>query len=225
MGERLRPRTQFVIALSISTLASVGLLVYGAHRDGNWNFLYLVWNLFLAWVPLLFSFWLLSCLQRKLWSSWEALVATLLWLVFLPNSFYMISDLIHLQDVPSANVLYDAVMLMSFVFTSLTLGIASLYLVHQQLRRRIGAWRSGRSIATILLLCSFAIYLGRDLRWNSWDILVNPAGLLFDVSDRFVHPHTYPDMFLTTFTFWVLLLSIYSLVWRATRLLRENVRA
>jgi uncharacterized membrane protein len=214
-------RIQFVLALGVSTLVSVGLFAYGAWRNHSLDYDYLVWNLFLAWLPLVFAVRLASLLRRKLWSSWEALGVSLLWLVFLPNSFYMISDFIHLQEVQRVDVLYDALMFTSFIYTGVALGFSSLYLVHLQLRRRLSVKASAGWIAGTLLICSSAVYVGRDLRWNSWDVLVNPGGLLFDVSDRLQHPAAYPQMLVTIITFFILLASMYSLLWRVTRLIRQ----
>jgi uncharacterized membrane protein len=215
------PRAQFIIALLISSLVSVGLFAYTAWRDQSLLNAYLVWNLFLAWVPLVLALRLMTVLRRKLWSSWEALLTTFLWLVFLPNSFYMISDFIHLRDVPKTDILYDSVMYASFVFTGVILGFSSLYLVHLQLRRRFSARMAVLWVWLVLLLCSVAIYMGRDLRWNTWDILVNPGGLLFDISDRVQHPAAYPQMLLIIGAFFVLLVSMYNLVWHGTRLFRS----
>jgi uncharacterized membrane protein len=214
-------RIQFVLALGVSTLVSVGLFGYGAWRNHSLDYDYLVWNLFLAWLPLVFAVRLASLLRRKLWSSWEALGVSLLWLVFLPNSFYMISDFIHLQEVQRVDVLYDALMFTSFIYTGVALGFSSLYLVHLQLRRRLSAKASAGWIAGTLLICSSAVYVGRDLRWNSWDVLVNPGGLLFDVSDRLQHPAAYPQMLVTIITFFILLASMYSLLCRGTRFIRQ----
>lgn len=215
-----RPRAQFGAMLLASSLASVSLFLYGALRNHSWRFAYFMWNLFLAWLPLLFASWLLSILRRKLWSSWEALAASILWLLFLPNSFYMISDYIHLSQVQRVDVVYDAVMFTSFIFVGVFLGVASLYLVHTEFRKRFTRLGSTLWLAAIFLLCSFAIYLGRDLRWNSWDVFTNPTGLLFDISDRLLHPSAYPQMFVTIIAFFVLIASMYGLSWKAVQLLR-----
>jgi uncharacterized membrane protein len=213
------PRTQYIIALGFSTLTSLALFAYGAWRNRSLDFDYLVWNLFLAWLPLIFAVRLVTVLQRKLWSSWEAAITSLLWLVFLPNSFYMISDFIHLQDVQRVNILYDTVMFTSFIYTGVVLGFSSLYLIHMQFRHRFTRLTSSAWIATMLLISSAAVYVGRDLRWNSWDVLTNPGGLLFDLSDRVLHPAQYPQMLLAIVSFFVLLLSMYGLLWRGARLL------
>jgi len=196
------------------TGVSVGLFLAGALANRNLQFGYLLWNLFLAWLPLLVALVLLRALRTRLWSSWEMLGLTLLWLLLLPNSFYMISDFVHIQEVTRHNLLYDVVMFTSFIFTASLLGFSSLYMVQAQLRRRVNLRTSAIVTGVIILLCSFAIYLGRDLRWNSWDVLVNPAGILFDVSDHFIHPFQHGDMFTTTISFFVLIGSLYVVGWQ-----------
>jgi uncharacterized membrane protein len=216
------PRTQFLLALVQATIVAVGLFAFRALRNGNDAYSYLVWNLFLAWLPLLFALWLTKTLRHKLWSSWEATGVSTLWLLFLPNSFYMISDFIHLKGISTVDLLYDTVMFTAFIYLGLALGFSSLYLVHIQLKKRYNARSAAMMIAGVLLLASFAIYLGRDLRWNSWDILTNPAGLLFDISDRLLVPSGYGTIAITVLSFFALLASMYAVVWCAVRLVRKS---
>jgi uncharacterized membrane protein len=167
---------------------------------------------------------LLTVLKTKLWSSWEGLATSIAWLIFLPNSFYMISDFIHLQEVQRVDILYDALMFTSFIYTGVVLGFSSLYLVHLQLRRRLDVQQAVFWAGVTLLICSIAIYIGRDLRWNSWDIFTNPGGLLFDISERLQHVTNYPQMLLTIATFFVLLSSMYAIMWSGARFLRSGGR-
>lgn len=208
--------------LLLSTVVSVGLFAGGVIRNNNDAYSYMVWNLFLAWIPLLLMVWLLHILVRKRWSSWQGIAVSVVWLGFLPNSFYMVTDYIHLADAPRVDILYDAVMLTSFVLNGLILGYLSLYLFHVELRRRLPSLNVRAVITAILLMCSFAIYMGRDLRWNTWDVFLNPAGILFDVSDRFLHPSAYPDMFVTVSTFFVLLGTFYYVMWKALDSVRQG---
>lgn len=222
MMKRRLPRTEYLLALGLSSLVSVGFFGYGAWRNHSLEFDYLIWNLFLAWLPLLFAVRLTTVLRHKAWSSWEGIGFSFLWLIFLPNSFYMISDFIHLQDVQRVDILYDTIMFTSFIYTGVVLGFSSLYLVQQEFTRHLSRKGTAAWLAGILLICSSAIYLGRDLRWNSWDVLTNPGGLLFDVSDRLIHPTSYPHMLITIATFFVLLCSMYVLVLRGIQLLRST---
>lgn len=208
------------MALALASLASIVLYLVGSITNHSREFSYLVWNLFLAWVPLGLSLLLLKVLKKNLWSSWIAIIVTLLWVSFLPNSFYMISDFIHVQDIPRVDLLYDVVMFCSFIFNGVLLGFFSLYGVHRALLTRVKFYSAHMTIAGVLLLCSFAIYIGRELRWNTWDILVNPGGLLVDVSSRLLDPAGYPDAVATTAIFFVLLGSVYVVVWQSARMLR-----
>jgi len=211
---RFSPRERVIISVIELTVVSIVLFVAGAVANRSLQFSYLIWNLFLAWLPLLIALWLLKMLQVRHWSSGFMMVVTLFWLLLLPNSFYMISDFVHIQDVLRHNLLYDVVMFASFIFTGVLLGFSGLYMVHVELRKRVTLRSSSIVIGVVLLLCSFAIYLGRDLRWNSWDVLVNPAGILFDLSDHFIHPLQHGDMFTTTGSFFVLLGSLYVVGWQ-----------
>ena len=209
--------------LFLSSLVSIGLFIVGSLMNHNFGYWFIAWNLFLAWLPLLFMLWLQRMLRHRRWSSWPGIALSVLWLGFLPNSFYIITDYIHLQDSVSADILYDATMLTSFVMTGLILGFVSLYLFHMELRKRMPPQTANRFIALILLLSSFAIYLGRDLRWNSWDLFLNPAGILFDVSDRVIAPTSYPEMYVTTGSFFVLLGMFYLVTWHVVRAVKLNM--
>lgn len=202
------------LALGISSLVSVLLYVLGAVSNHSTVFGYMIWNLFLAWLPVVFAVWLGRSLYHRLWSNWLPLLLTVLWLGFLPNSFYMISDFIHVQEVRRVDLLYDIVMFASFILNGVILGFLSVYLVHGQLLRRVRRPMATTLIGLVLLLCSFAVYLGRDLRWNTWDILINPTGVLLGVSDPIVNPHAHPQAFTTTITFFVLLASLYVVVYQ-----------
>ena len=210
----------FLGALLYLTGVSVSFFIAGAISNHSFNFWYLSWNLFLAWLPVVFALWLIKTLDHHAWSSLRGLGITLLWLGFLPNSFYIVSDFIHLQDYQRIDLVYDTVMFSSFVLTGLLLGYTSLYMVHKQLMRRLsrkGAWGI---IAGVMFICSFAIYLGRDLRWNTWDVLINPAGILFDTSDVIAHPSIHYLALTTTCTFFLFLMSFYIAAWQLVRTLR-----
>jgi uncharacterized membrane protein len=215
-------RQRLMLALGVSSFISVGLFVTRALQYETSRYIFLNWNLFLAWLPLAFAWWLYSYVQKNRWVSWQGVVLTLLWLGFLPNSFYLVSDLIHLQTTQASNGLYDVVMLMSFAWNGLVLGFFSLFLTHQLLLKRLQPRVAHSIIASVLLVCSFAIYLGRYLRWSTWDVLVNPAGVLFDVSDRFINPVSHGQTFGTTLTFFLLLGSMYLVIWQAIRTVRES---
>jgi len=210
----LSPRERVVTSLGGLTVISAVLFVIGAFASGSFQLWYLLWNLFLAWLPFVIMIALLRSLRTRVWSSGRLLVLTLLWLVFLPNSFYMISDFVHVPDLARRDLLYGVVVFTVCIFTATMLGFCSLYMVHAELKKRVSMRTCSILVAIIIFLCSFAIYLGRDLRWNSWDVLLNPAGILFDVSDNLLHPLQHGDMFTTTISFFVLISSLYVVGWQ-----------
>jgi uncharacterized membrane protein len=225
MINKLPWQFQLGAVLLLPSFASLILFTWGYLSESNFDYRYLLPNLFLAWLPLVFIFWLIKILDRKRWSSWEGLTASILWLLFLPNSFYIISDLIHLQEANSSTVTYDALMMSGFVFTGLALGFSSLYIFHSELTKRLKPNIALIWLALIILACSFAIYIGRDLRWNSWDALFRPGWLLLDISDSLITPGTYAVLLRTTFSFWLLLSSFYGAVLWIVKLFSHSRQA
>ena len=213
---------RIINALLFSSLASFLLFVWRAYSLGSTNYWYLNWNLFLAWIPLILSYWLIRYLDTGSWKSWQAITITALWLLFLPNSFYIATDFIHLQQNVHNSLLFDVALLLSFTFNGFLLGYLSVYAVHRALLRRLSSRTAHGLIALVFLLCGFAIYIGRYLRWNTWDILINPAGVLFDVSDRFINPAVHEQTFRTTGLFFVLIGVFYVVVWHLFSVLQSS---
>lgn len=201
----------------------VGLILYGfsALINHDLAFSYLLWNLLLAWIPLLASLHLLTVLGKKLWSSWEAMFWSFIWIIFLPNSFYMISDYIHLQYTTVDNAVYYAVTFTSIIFSAVLMGLFSLYLVHLELQKRFSSYQAGLYIGLVLVTCSVAIYIGRDLRWNSWDILTNPWGLILDFGVHLVSWGSSLALVQTTGLFFILIGSMYLVAWNGLKLFRQ----
>src|SRR5579875_743120 len=115
-------RERYIFTLGVASLASLAFYLFSVLRLHGFFYDYLPINLILAWIPFLLTLRLSSVLKHKLWSSWEALILSLLWLLFLPNAFYMVSDFIHLQTVPANDIGFDAVMFALFINVALALG-------------------------------------------------------------------------------------------------------
>lgn len=203
-----------LIALGITNAVSISLFLMRVLGSRSTRYNFLIWNLLLAWIPVGLAFWLKVRLTKHRWLSTDNLLLTAFWLVFLPNSFYLVSDLVHIRATGEVNILFDAVLFMSFILNGLIGGIISLYMVHSELLKRLPRVRAHQIVTGVILLCSFAIYLGRYLRWNTWDIVVSPVGLLFDASEPLFNPTAHPQAFLTTLTFFMLICSMYLVAWQ-----------
>ncbi len=208
--------------LLLSSGVSLALLIVRIVVSESWRLSFLWWNLFLAWIPLLLAVWLESLVATKKTPTVKELLVGLVWLFFLPNSFYIITDLIHLQSSGEVSLLYDTALITSFVVNGLLLGFISVYIVHKIILGYVSEHIAYWLIQLALLLSGFAIYLGRYLRWNSWDVVINPMGLLFDVSDRIVNPGSYMLTFVVTLVFYILLGSSYAVIYRLVKILRNG---
>jgi len=209
-------------AMILSVATTIVLLIVEIIKAHSDYYIFLLTNLILAFLPLIVAYFLAKRLKKTPWLSFVNILLTLLWLGFLPNSFYMVTDLIHAQDSVSIDLLYNIVMIMFCIFNSLVAGYMSLYIIHWELLKRFYYKHAHTIIGLVILICSFAIYLGRFLRWNSWDVIVSPAGILFDVSDTITNPSTHPELLTTTVTFFLLLGIIYIVAWQLLGLVRKT---
>jgi uncharacterized membrane protein len=209
----------FAIPLVVSSALSVTLSVVRVIESQNLRYWFLIWNLFLAWLPLAFIYWLHNSLKKRSWLHWSSLLLTFLWLGFLPNSFYLVTDFIHLKQTFEVSLLFDAVLFMTYAWNGLILGFISVIIFHLQLLKRFRAQICNLILGGIFLLCSFAIYLGRYLAWNTWDILINPVGILSDLGNRIVAPASHRGTYSTTILFFACLCVMYYVIYKLMRAL------
>ena len=189
MYKQLIKTNQFQISLFMGVLSifCFGLSLFRVEFSGTKHFLFLNWNLFLAFVP-----WLLTVIlsmSQNLQKSRLAVFGMLgVWLLFFPNASYILTDLFHLSHRSSMPIWFDLVLILSFAWTGLLYGFLSLWnleeLMERFLSKRMITWIS----VFLLFVSSFGIYIGRYLRWNSWDILHHPGRLMGDVGDRLINP-------------------------------------
>ncbi|PWS30828.1 DUF1361 domain-containing protein [Pedobacter paludis] len=169
-------------------------------------FLFLNWNLFLAFIPwVISSFMVLNNLNKK----FSLIILIISWILFFPNSPYILTDLFHLRLHGSVPIWFDLIQILSFAWTGLVYGFISLMDIEKLLSSRLNKKWVNSLVVSFLFLSSFGIYLGRYLRWNSWDIISNPLGLAGDIFDRFVNPSSHPRTWGMTLLMGVLLNMMY----------------
>jgi uncharacterized membrane protein len=156
------------------------------------HFLFLPWNLFLAWLPLLFALTALHLGRLRGWRSWKPWLAAAAWLVFFPNAPYIFTDLIHLRPTGDHRFWLDLIMILLFAWPGFVVGCLSLRMLHAEVSTRLGFLTGWLFAGATCGLAGIGVYIGRFLRWNSWDILVNPVGLGFDLLGFVGHPATHP---------------------------------
>lgn len=201
---------------SLSGLCIVAY-VYRVLITQSFRFGFVFENLALAWLGLVFGWLLVEGLKNRRWLSWQNIGLTVLWLIFLPNTWYVLTDFLHVFPTGEVSELYDIVLISILVINGFILGFASLFLVHRELLKRRDTIKSALFIAAAILVASFGIYLGRELRWNSWDVITNPGGLALNVSDSFIDPFGHRQALKVTGLFFILICSVYFALWSFLR--------
>ncbi len=183
-GLRESGRLNYTVFLFAISLYCIMLSAFRFFYTGTHRYFFLNWNLFLAFLP-----WLLTSLAvlRNVTSRVAILVIMAIWLLFFPNCLYILTDLIHLRQIEEAPLWLDLVLLLSFAWAGLCYGFISLMDIEYFLGERFGARRRTVILLSICMIYTAAVgvYIGRFWRWNSWDVLGNPAELMHDTFDRF----------------------------------------
>lgn len=187
---KLTPEAQRLLAISGLLLWCAALIFFRLFLAEKSFSLSLLWNLFLACVPLGWS-----TLFRRAMARRRFIVAAIffgLWLLFLPNAPYILTDLIHLSPRPSVPLWYLLAMLLSCAGTGTLLGYLSLIEVQNAVRQSFGGVIGWLVAGGSLMLCGFGIYVGRFLRWNSWDAFTHPFSLARSILHEMLHFDSQP---------------------------------
>lgn len=161
---------------------AVCIVLFFTHRLG---IVFFVWNVILAFLPYLFSQLLGSYIEREKRSKAVIFLLAFLWLIFFPNAPYMITDLKYVgtDDASVYNWVFLVYIASGAVFAML-MGLSSLHDIHRMLLRRIGRLGGNMVLTLVILAGGFAVYIGRFLRFNSWDVL-QPFSLLRRIQEDF----------------------------------------
>lgn len=182
----------------------------------------LIWNLFLAWIPFILAYFAHVISWRRIWLYLVIPAISILWLVFFPNAPYMLTDL---QDLARAGgvdapLWYDVIIVGWASWTGMLLGVISLYLMQDIIIRTFSRWAGWAFVLVISGLSSFAIYIGRFVRLNSWDILQRPAETTMEILGIVIDP----SMRLAAFTilYTLFFLFVFVLLYSFSHMLQEQ---
>ena len=169
-----------IILSGFSIFLSLCRIIY----TGRAMYAFLIWNLFLAFVPFLIA----NIVTYRKFGKKTEILFLLLWFIFFPNAPYILSDFIHLGKQPFAPRWFDLILILSYGLTGLGFGFSSFKKIKSILQRRFSKINIFLLNAAILYITSYGIYIGRFLRWNSWDIFSNFIPLMKDIFTTVVHP-------------------------------------
>jgi uncharacterized membrane protein len=201
----MRPRSTYAALLLASALACT-MLTARVLCTERLAYAFLAYNLVLAWVPVG-----LGALTRRLGRarSMLALPAGLLWWLFFPNAFYLVTDFVHLRPRAGVPHWYDIAMTVAFAWCGTLLALASLSRMHALVHELYGAFTGWAFAIFVCLSSGFGIWLGRVQRWNSWDAALHPTLVAQDSLHALAHPLRAPAAWGVTLAFGGLLAVLY----------------
>lgn len=173
--------------LLLSSFFSCLLLLIRITVTDSFAFVFLAWNLFLAFIPYWITWWITKnpSITRNKFKTCFVIV---LWLLFVPNSFYIVTDLFHLTHAGAAPKWFDVLMVFSFAWNGIICGIISIRRIEVMIAAITRKSFSAVIVFILMWLCAFGVYVGRFLRFNSWDIITNPFSLGNDILNMAIHP-------------------------------------
>jgi len=180
--------SQSLYPILLSSLLAFGIFAGRVLYSHSWNYNNLVDNLILAWVPYICSMVVIGLHQWHPGRWWLLLLPGVLWLVFFPNAPYLVTDFYHLEWRQPVPMWYDIGMLAIFAWTGCFLAIASLKSMQYIVNIYLGRIISWCFVGLTLGFSALGVYMGRFLRWNSWDLLLNPKDVLADIAVRLADP-------------------------------------
>ena len=168
--------------LIISSLIAITMLLLRVKLTHSIYLLFLLWNLFLATIPYSLSTIIKTDFRLRR-SNLKNLGIIIIWLLFIPNTFYLITDFVHLNPSNLYRYIFDFALLSSFTIAGFYFGILSINTIYKQIQFFYSNTISRIFLISISYLCAFGIYIGRVLRFNSWDIISNPFFLIKSILD------------------------------------------
>lgn len=180
-------KTELQQWLAASVLFSIVLLGVRIIFTGNFMFSFLVWNLFLAFIPYALSQWV-TLNTRRIQNRLGFAAIFIAWLLFIPNSFYIITDLFHLGNFINMPLWYDLTMILSFAWNGMLLGVLSVRHIASFMEKHLSKRAMFLFIYLVMFLNALGIYIGRYLRFNSWDVVSDPFHLIKEIFNLASHP-------------------------------------
>jgi uncharacterized membrane protein len=210
----LRHQALLVFTMIVCSGVSVLLWIIRFVKSDTTVYASLNFNLFLAWIPAVFALIAYNAYRKgSCFGAFIALGCAIVWLLFFPNAPYLITDIVHLRPrVEEMPYWFDQILYMAFAFTGVYLGMVSLILMQALVKRSVGWILSWFFALGALVAGGFGIYIGRFLRFNSWDILLNPIPLIKEIFNWFRHPKSNSEAFTFALTFSLFFAAIYFVV-------------
>jgi len=167
-------KPQFKTIIYWFTCFAALLLIYRIVRTDSLYYIFLAWNLFLAFIP----FWISDYISKQKQITFHYLPLIFIWILFLPNSPYILTDLFHLKQRQDIPLWYDLILISSFALIGFVVFYKSIIDMIRLLKDKIPSYHLKIILPAFFCLIAFGLYLGRYLRFNSWNVVNHPFRLV-----------------------------------------------
>jgi uncharacterized membrane protein len=177
------------------------------------NFQWMSWNLFLAIIPCVLSFILFAKRSPKrlplnpLW--WLGLA---IFILFLPNAPYIITDIIHFVDNARSPDISDNGVIFVLIpqYTLFILLGFQCYVISMMKLIQYLSWiklikHTALIEISLNFICAIGVYWGRVNRLNSWDVFTQPRYVIHHALSNLANP----NFFFGTIVFFMIFTSLY----------------
>ena len=168
--------------LKLSIIINAGIIVLRVLFTMKPDYLFLIWNLFLAGIPFLLSSFIL---KRQIKEKWKLIPLVILIVLFLPNSPYIITDFSHLLNTETHVFWFDIILIMLSAMNGLLFFLFTLHNLNKIFRLHLSKEKTAKVLFILLPLSAYGVFIGRFLRWNSWDIFIHPWAIIKDCVQTF----------------------------------------
>jgi uncharacterized membrane protein len=194
--------------LLFSCLFSFCLLIIRVIATEKFVFMFLPWNLFLAFIPYVIASWLMA---HPAWieNRPKLTFVFVIWLLFIPNSFYILTDLYHLELSKDSPRWFDLTLIFSFAWNGMVWGVLAVRKMEIIASLFLKKGYVLFFIYPVMWLIALGIYIGRYMRFNSWDIITNPFSLFEEIAEMFFRPGQYAYAWGMVFLFSTFITLVY----------------
>ncbi len=213
-------RSRLIHLLALMSFFCIALVLFRFVLTGNLRFFYFIWNLFLAWIPFWISMGLFRAYRNRPGPSFPFWIWLLPWLFFYPNAPYLLTDMIHITEnglqYREISIWFDIFLVLFFSFAGLLLGFMSMLDIFKLIQKWYGLSGARWFYLSSTFLCAIGLFVGRFLRWNSWDLFIRPMDVISNTLR--INGYAFFEMSVFVLFFFVFLIFVYEMLFRLMEL-------
>lgn len=186
----------------------LALLLVRIIKTEQFSYAFLTWNLFLAFIP----YYLIKKFKVEQSKPLQVIIIGTT-ILFLPNAPYLLTDLFHLRERIAAPMWFDLILILSFAFLGMVFFVSCVSNLLLIINNMFGSGLITSGFKFFIMSSSaYGIYLGRYLRFNSWDLVSDPFNLARQMFYSFFSQNCYKETLSVTITFTIFLYLVFEIL-------------